>query len=81
MKDDRWLTRLRALAGVGLLGWEAGVEHLQQWWAIFLVVWLLGGPAEDVVRLITDGRLQINIRRGESSPEKKPDDPVDPSER
>ena len=63
MKDDRWLTRLRALAGVGLLGWEAGVEHLQQWWALFLVVWMLGGPAEDFIQLFTEGRIRIDVHK------------------
>lgn len=76
MKDDRWLTRLRALAGLGTLGWELGVEHGHQWWIFILVLYLLGAPFEDLVRLFTSGRVQINIRKDEKDhPEEQDSDP------
>jgi hypothetical protein len=62
---DPWLTRLRALLGTAVLAWELAAEHGTQWWIFVLVVWLLGGPVEELIRLLTVGRLQIDVKRDE----------------
>lgn len=62
---DTWLTRLRALVGIGVLAWELTAEQGKQWWIFVLVVWLMGGPIEELIRLLTAGRLQINVGRDE----------------
>lgn len=59
---DQWLTRLRALVGTGVLAWELAAEQGTQWWIFVLVVWLMGGPIEELIRMFTAGRLQIQIR-------------------
>jgi hypothetical protein len=61
-KADVWLTRFRALLGAGILGWELPVEHAQQWWTLVLAAWLLGAPLEELIRFLTAGRLQINVK-------------------
>jgi|HubBroStandDraft_6_1064221.scaffolds.fasta_scaffold1394509_2 hypothetical protein len=60
---DLWVTRLRALVGTGVLAWELGAEQGKQWWIFVLVVWLMGGPIEELIRFLTAGRLQIDIDR------------------
>lgn len=62
-RADVWLTRFRALVGTAILGWELPVEHARQWWTLVLAAWLLGAPIEELVRLLTAGRLQINVKR------------------
>ena len=63
--DDRWLTRLRALLGTGVLVWELGLDHLHHWPVFILIVWLLGGPVDKLVTLLTSGRFQLVIHDSE----------------
>lgn len=75
----RWLlafiTVTRAGVGIGDLSWEFVVDRLHHWPPTFvLAAWLLGAPIEELVRFFTQGRLQINVKRGEEpdeDPEKK----------
>lgn len=58
-----WLTKLRALLGAAAFAWELGVDHLNHWPAVFVIVfWLLGGPVEEIVKFFTAGRIQISVR-------------------
>lgn len=58
-----WLTIWRSILGAGLLAWELGVDQLRHWPPIFVFAfWLLGGPIEEIVRFVTSGRIQINVR-------------------
>lgn len=74
-----WLTKLRALLGAGALSWEFGVDRLNHWPAVFVIVfWLLGGPVESLIKFLTAGRLEINVRK-DPEPEEKDEGP-DPDE-
>lgn len=72
MSNDRWVLRLRALLGSAVVGWELGVDRLQHWPpTLILAFWLLGGPIEEMIRLFTAGRLQINVRPDDTDDETK----------
>lgn len=71
-----WLTLLRAIAGIGTLAWELPVERGHQWWILIFAAWLLGAPFEELVRLLTSGRIQIDMNK---TPDPDPDpDPKKP---
>lgn len=64
-RQDPWLTRLRFALGSAAFAWEVAVDRHDRWWIIVVSLWLLGGPIEEIVRFLTAGRLQINMRRNE----------------
>lgn len=72
MSDERWLTRLRALAGVGILGWELPVDHVHHWWVLIIAVGLLTDSLTSAIALLTSGRLQIVVKREDE--DKDPDE-------
>lgn len=84
MRTPLWLQGFRALVmtilGAGDLIWEFGVDRLHHWAPSFiLALWLLGGPIDQLVTLLTSGRIQINVRpkppdESESEQPTKPDD-------
>lgn len=78
---DQWLVRLRALLGSAVVAWELGVDHLQHWPpTLILAFWLLGGPVEELIRFLTAGRLQINVKQGAEAKDDSPDDETDETE-
>lgn len=66
MKDDRWLTRLRALTGVGILAWELPVDHVHHWWVLIIAVGLLTDSVTNAITLLTSGRIQIVVNSDDS---------------
>lgn len=80
MRTDAWLVKLRAALGVAMIGWELGVNNLKTWPPIFvLAVWLLGGPVEELIRFLTAGRLQINVKPSAENPPDLPTPPPTPT--
>lgn len=59
--SDKWLTRLRFLVGTGAFAWEVVWDKHERLWVIVMAIWLLGAPIEDLVRLLTSGRVQIRV--------------------
>ena len=62
-QQDRWLSRLRFLLGSGAFVWEVVWDPHDRWWVIVISLWLLGGPIEELLSLITRGRLSVSISR------------------
>jgi hypothetical protein len=65
MSNDPWMTRFRAVLGAALAAWDAWYQHGRQWWVWIISLYLLGAPLEELVRLFTSGRVQVNVRRDE----------------
>ena len=66
---DIWLTRLRFLVGTGAFAWEVVWDKHERLWVVVMAIWLLGAPIEDLIRLLTEGRVQIRVPRKEEGDE------------
>ena len=67
--SDTWLTRLRFLVGTGAFAWEVVWDKHERLWVVVIAIWLLGAPIEDLIKLLTSGRIQIRIPRADDEKE------------
>ena len=61
---------VKTLAGTGTLAWELAAQHGGQLWVWIIILYLFGAPFEDLVRLLTSGRILIE-RKGDDDEDRE----------